>query len=60
MQALKREDPSLKTLLAIGGWNHGSRGFKEMVANKENRKKFVANSLAYIKEYGEFVLSSAS
>ena len=55
MQNLKLEDPSLKTLLAIGGWTHGSNGFKQMVSTKNNRQKFVANSLAYIKQYGECV-----
>lgn len=55
MQNLKRDDPSLKTLLAIGGWTHGSNGFTQMVNNKNNIQRFVSNSLAYIKEYGEFV-----
>ena len=54
MQALKKNDPNLKTLLAVGGWNHGSNGFKEMVATSTNRAQFVRNSLAFVQRYGKF------
>ncbi|XP_066931308.1 chitinase-3-like protein 1 [Clytia hemisphaerica] len=52
MQDLKKRDSGLKTLLAIGGWTHGSEGFKQMVSTKANRDRFVINSLRYIKQYG--------
>ena len=56
MQALKRRDSGLKTLLAIGGWTHGSNGFKEMVSSKASRAQFVTNSLRYVKQYGKSLL----
>jgi len=54
MRSLKRRDPNLKTLLAIGGWNQASDGFKEMVKTKQSRQYFIQNSIQYLKEYGEF------
>ena len=52
MQALKRDDPNLKTLLAIGGWTHASNGFSPMVATKQNRAAFIRNSMKFIKDHG--------
>ena len=57
MQALKLDDPNLKTLLAIGGWTHGSSSFTEMVATSQNRAQFVGNSMAYIQRYGKIFMS---
>ena len=51
---LKKRDPNLKTLLAIGGWNHGSAGFKEMVATVESRRYFIKQSKEFIIEHGKF------
>ena len=51
---LKRRDPNLKTLLAIGGWNHASTGFKDMVASKGNRKYFIEQSKDFLIKHGRF------
>ncbi|XP_064646971.1 chitinase-3-like protein 1 [Lineus longissimus] len=49
---LKKINPSLKTLLAVGGWTHSSAGFTEMVATKALRKNFIDTSIAYLKDTG--------
>ncbi|GJQ69017.1 hypothetical protein Trydic_g6190 [Trypoxylus dichotomus] len=49
--ALKEQNPCLKTLLAIGGWNQGSRRYSVMVGDKEYRKKFIDSVLRYLAEY---------
>ena len=52
MQALKRNDPNLKTLLAIGGWNQASNGFKEMIETRQTRQYFIQNSIKYLTKHG--------
>jgi len=32
MNNLKRQNSSLKTLIAVGGWNHGNIPFSQMVS----------------------------
>jgi len=51
---LKKRDPNLKTLLAIGGWNHASEGFKQMVATRESRAYFIKQSKEFLIEHGKF------
>jgi chitinase len=46
----KKKYPSLKVMVACGGWA-GSKGFSEMARTDEGRKKFVASVLKFIKEY---------
>ncbi len=46
----KRKHPHLKVMIACGGWG-GSGGFSEMARSPENRKKFVASVVDFIKEY---------
>lgn len=47
---LKKENPSLKVLLSIGGW--GSGRFSEMAADKEKRKKFAESCRKIVDDYG--------
>ena len=47
--ALKKQKPSLKVCLSIGGW--GSGGFSEMVSNKSSRDSFANDCLAKLKEF---------
>ena len=42
---LKAINPSLKTLLAIGGWNEGSTKYSEMVATSQRREIFIQSAL---------------
>ncbi|XP_046551772.1 uncharacterized protein LOC124261496 [Haliotis rubra] len=48
--ALKTVNPTMKTLLAVGGWNFGSKGFHEMCKTPEGRKEFADSVVKFIRE----------
>ncbi|XP_066481845.1 acidic mammalian chitinase-like [Tiliqua scincoides] len=52
IQALKKSNPNLVTLLSIGGWNFGTTLFTAMVATPANRKTFIDSVIAYLCKYG--------
>jgi chitinase len=52
IMALKKINPDLKIMLAVGGWNHGSGPFTQMVATEQSRAEFVENSYNYLTKYG--------
>jgi len=47
---LKKQKPSLKIMLSIGGW--GSGRFSEMAADEKNRLAFAADCRRVVKEFG--------
>ena len=47
---LKRQNPSLKVMLSIGGW--GSGRFSEMAASEKNRSSFVADCVCAVRDFG--------
>lgn len=47
---LKKQKPSLKVLLSVGGW--GSGRFSEMAADDKNRMSFAKDCRRVVKEYG--------
>ncbi|XP_064604127.1 acidic mammalian chitinase-like isoform X2 [Liolophura sinensis] len=47
---LKKINPKLKTLLAVGGWNLGSAPFTAMVKTAANRKEFVTTSIEFLRK----------
>lgn len=49
---LKTKNPKLKSLLAIGGWNEGSKTYSAMVSSASLRAVFIKSALAIIKTYG--------
>ncbi|XP_055903089.1 endochitinase-like [Eupeodes corollae] len=49
--ALKKSNPTLKTLVAVGGWNEGSAKYSQMSASKQFRDIFVRSICALMKEY---------
>lgn len=63
---LKKQKPSLKVMLSIGGW--GSGRFSEMAADETNRLAFAADCQRVVREFGldgidldwEYPTSSAS
>ncbi|XP_050554383.1 probable chitinase 2 isoform X1 [Spodoptera frugiperda] len=50
--ALKKKNPSLKTLLAVGGWNEGSAKYSKMAANSTLRNNFITSALNMITKHG--------
>ena len=46
---LKKKNPKLKVLIAIGGGNEGSGKYSDMADKIENRKVFIQSVLAFIK-----------
>ncbi|KAL7050542.1 hypothetical protein ACKWTF_004121 [Chironomus riparius] len=47
----KKTHRHLKVLLAIGGWNEGSRNYSDMAGDPTRRGKFVKQSVSYIKQH---------
>ncbi|KAJ7377108.1 hypothetical protein OS493_030702 [Desmophyllum pertusum] len=51
---LKKKNPELKTLLAIGGWNHENGAvskFSRMVSSAANRKVFIDSVISLLRQY---------
>ena len=48
--ALKKQKPSLKVLLSVGGWEAGN--FSEMAARETHRKNFCKNCLDAVNRFG--------
>ena len=46
---LKKINPNLKTLLAVGGWNLASASFTKMVATAESCQDFADHCVTYLK-----------
>lgn len=52
---MKQKNPALKTLLAIGGWNHENgqtSKFSQMVATAQKRKIFIDSTIAHLRQWG--------
>ena len=49
---LKQQNPSVKTLLAVGGWNLGSAPFTRMVATDASRREFATTTVQFLKKNG--------
>jgi chitinase len=49
---LKKKNPSLKMMIAVGGWNHGSGPFSKMVHDANNRRHFVQTSVNFLQTHG--------
>ena len=48
---LKTYNRRLKTLLAIGGWNEGSKRFSPLVADPARRKKLIRSAIRFLRQY---------
>ncbi|CAF4869454.1 unnamed protein product [Rotaria sp. Silwood1] len=47
---LKEANPDLRVLLSVGGWTHASRGFNEISKSAANIKRFVKNSVKFLRD----------
>ncbi|KAK0161121.1 hypothetical protein PV327_009633 [Microctonus hyperodae] len=50
--ALREQNRELKTLIAIGGWNEGSRRYSYMASNENFRETFAANAADFVRKHG--------
>lgn len=50
LTALRRENPSLKVLISVGGWL-GSDGFSDMALTAERRKAFIDSAMDCLRRY---------
>lgn len=48
---LKKRNPSLKTMIAIGGWEEGSAKYSEMASTHESRMTFVGSVVDFLEKY---------
>lgn len=51
VNAFKRNNTGLKTLLAMGGWTAGSKPYSDMAASPENRRTFINASISWLRKY---------
>jgi len=47
----KATNPGLKTILAVGGWNHGMESVTAMMSTSDSRKTFIDSSIAYLRRW---------
>ncbi|KAJ3624357.1 hypothetical protein MTP99_017991 [Tenebrio molitor] len=52
IQKLKKANPSLKTLLAIGGWSFGTQKFKDMAGTRYARQTFIYSAIPFLRDRG--------
>ena len=49
--SLKEQNPDLKIMIAIGGWNEGGKTYSQMVSFPESRKKFIDSVVAFLDKH---------
>ncbi|KAK8782874.1 hypothetical protein V5799_015785 [Amblyomma americanum] len=50
--ALRKKNPQMKTLLAVGGWAEGGKKYSEMVSTTGRRHTFINSALKWVQTYG--------
>merc|ERR1712137_616940 len=46
---LKYKNPALKTMIAVGGWNMGSKLFIRLVHSESNMRLFAVNAITFLR-----------
>jgi GH18 family chitinase len=49
---LKEQNPSIKLMASIGGWNMGTELFSHLASNAQLRSKFAQSVLDLLNEFG--------
>nr|CBM69270.1 venom protein Ci-45 [Chelonus inanitus] len=49
--SLRKKNPSIKIMVAVGGWNAGSVPFSQMAGDPVQRKAFAQNVVMFLKKY---------
>lgn len=49
--SLKKINKNLKVLIAVGGWNMGSKPFSDMAMTKRSRNNFADKAVEFLKKY---------
>jgi len=49
---MRKVNPTLKTLIAIGGWNEGSIKYSQVFSTAAARAKFVQDAVSFVQKYG--------
>ena len=54
IMALRSQNPELKVLLAVGGWNHEAKSspFSEMVKTESSMNAFILQSITFLRQRG--------
>ncbi|KAI3380099.1 hypothetical protein SNEBB_010671 [Seison nebaliae] len=50
--SLKRNDPNIKLLCAVGGWTFGVKPMVDMLKSEESRSKFAKHSVKWLRNLG--------
>jgi chitinase len=50
--ALKSQNPGLRVMLAIGGWNEGGKKYSQMSSSPDSRRKFIKSAVDLLAENG--------
>ena len=48
---MKAQNPQLKTLLSVGGWNFGTSQFTTMMSSSANRQTFINSAITLLRKY---------
>lgn len=51
VNGLKKQNPKLKVLLALGGWSFGTKKFKDMSATRYTRQTFIFSAIPFLREH---------
>ncbi|XP_006834283.1 PREDICTED: chitinase-3-like protein 1 [Chrysochloris asiatica] len=52
LNSLKKNNPNLKTLLSVGGWNFGSERFSKIASNSQSSQTFIKSVPTFLRTYG--------